>query len=268
MSLIKIIQFVFVVFLFISCDYESKKKGNFYTKFEDGDIYYIPIKEPYRVFSIDNGTTWYLEPDWLGDPHFYCNSPENIIEFAVSKNILFGQELKGWFLFDMRTGFLARFKTENMLHDFLQEFNIKITPSELSNDIYDELIERGTIYWLSNTIQSDTTYYSLIPKVYSVINIGMYADSTITLNTPDTINETENSIYFFQLSSDLNQLKDLNLSIDLIGPIPFDKEAYIPVYILADSIKLFLNQKKSKHDKNYDFKGLPINKVVRIKNTK
>ncbi len=258
MQLLKRTLFVLTILLLISgCCSNSNRPKTFYDKFsEDWDLDIIPLIEPYRLESSNNGQTWILRADdGLGIG--------NINEFGVSKTFIFGRDNNSWFLYDIKTNLYASYKTKEDLIKCLNFFNIPVTPIKSCSNYQDDMSKTGKCYWFPAAGQKYNDELELKPKYIVELTAFNNNNSDVGFKAPSSIKAQENNIYFFKLNIQDKNNDLLYFGINLKSSILIKDSAIVPVFIETKSFDITLYTPFPIAQK----KGIPEDKRIHIQKT-
>lgn len=212
--------------LVISCDFiqNKKSKKTFYNSISGWDIIYVPIIEPYKVSSIDNGSNWLLNRKE--------NGSVSVLQFGVSKSLIYGSSInKKWFLYDTESDLYAEYISEEELFSSLQSFNIPINPIAKCKNYFDSLADEKKCYWFPKEGQKYPAYAIPVPKNVNTISVYEKSKGDFDFTIASTIEAENNGIYFFNPIFNKKNNNLLYISINHSGPILIKDSLIIPIFI-------------------------------------
>jgi len=127
-----IIMLILISSLLFSCNLNNKKKEQgFYDYSRSGDLYRIPLIEPYEITSADKGFTWIMEFKGNSPPSKLGTGNIDSIGLTRSYCILYNRRAdlpngmsKAWFVIDANKNEEKVFTSDDEYQIFLKSRNL------------------------------------------------------------------------------------------------------------------------------------------------
>lgn len=225
---------LFAAITIASCTAETKSK-TFYEQIAGWDIVHIPIIEPYRASSIDNGRTWLLNKvvDGFGGLE--------VISLGVSQNMIYGcSSSNNWFLFDTNSKILAEYPSQAALMASLNYLNIPIEPIA-SCSSYSAILAAGQpCYWFPKDLSVYPQYPPIKPKEVATLNIVEENKSNPIFSINTNIKSNTSRIYFFRINYNRPKNDIYYIAFNYSPPTLIKNNLLIPVFIPADTCQVWV----------------------------
>jgi hypothetical protein len=221
--------------LITSCDFikNKKSKRTFYNTVSGWDIIHVPIIEPYKASSIDNGLNWLLNRKE--------NGSVSISQFGVSKSLIYGSGVnRKWFLYDTQSDLYAEYTSKEKLFSCLQSLNITINPIAKCKNYFDSLADGKKCYWFPKEGQKYPAYANLAPKNINAVSVYEKSKGDFDFTIASNIEAENTSIYFFKLKFNKKDNDSLYISINHSEPIFIKDSLIIPSFINEKQFEIIL----------------------------
>lgn len=154
----KIISFLIMFFLIVSCKLNTEKKNktnnDFYNYGRDGDISIIPLRQPYKLYSADE-YVWFM--DFKFDTSINKNkidgvdsiglSDDFIIAYCSNTYIVNDGMMPMWFIADIKSKKEIILLNKREYDSFLLEKDIRGIVLYSPRDIFSSFNKTGLLPW-------------------------------------------------------------------------------------------------------------------------
>jgi hypothetical protein len=219
----------------ISCDFykNAKREKTFYNTISSWDIIHVPIIDPYKVSSIDNGSNWLLNRKE--------NGSVSVLQFGVSKSLIYGSSInRKWFFYDTESQLYAEYTSIEELFNSLLSLNIPIHSISKCKNYFDSLVQGKKCYWFPEEGQRYPQYASLIPENVNTISVYEKHNGDFDFTIEPTLKAENSSVYFFKLKCSKKGNDSLYVSISHSEPILVKDSLIIPVFINEKQFNVIL----------------------------
>jgi len=228
----KILAALFLFNFMMSCNFNQDKKKTFYNTISGWDIIHVPIIEPYKVSSTDNGVNWLLNKNETGSI--------SVSMFGVSNNFIFGLSANKWFLFDTQSKLFAEYPSKERLFNSLQSLNIPINSIAPCKNYFDTLAMGKNCYWFPKEGQKYLECEGLVPERIDTISVYEKPDNDFDFAIRQKLKTEENGIYFFKIEFGKKNNDLLYFSINNSQPVLISDGLIIPVFINTKEFNVIL----------------------------
>lgn len=133
----------------------NNDEDNFYKHSKYSDIYRIPLKKPYELYSADNGNIWFL--DFKFGVNINIQKIDGVDSIGLNGDFVFAYckntyvPNKGmmpiWFVADIKNKKDTIFLNETEFNNYIIKCNIKNNSMYSPQDIYNNFDATGSLPW-------------------------------------------------------------------------------------------------------------------------
>jgi hypothetical protein len=219
----------------------NTNKG-FYELYADWDVIYVPIIEPYRASSVDNGEKWAISNTNGPDIRLNRNTSGGfyVKSFGVSRNYIFGQqalglfmneEIEQWFILDVNTAIYSHYDTKEEMLGILNKYNAPYAPIYTCNEHFQSLKKEKKCYWFPPKGTSYRLFESYKPASTINIIVEVESNTQVDFDIPKPVKYDPSKVYYFKISINKNPNDLFYVSVDHTPPVLIKNGLIFPVFI-------------------------------------